>query len=97
MAGIKGTVISLERGYEHVDGLKAVRIVSKTYNILIMADYVPIIGEVKGSVALIANDGTARLYDKVHGFYRHSKNEFTFLLEGKYDPEEEFINEQSKV
>ena len=82
MYGIKATIISLQRGYEHLEGLRAVRIVSDAYDILIMTDYVPIIGEVNGTVTLIANDGTMRKYENVHGFYRHSKNEFTFLLEG---------------
>lgn len=78
---IKANIMSLEHGYEHLENLRAVRIISSHYNILIMDDYVPIIGEVQGTISFVNKEGTARELRNVHGFYRHSKNEFSFLMD----------------
>ena len=78
---LKANVISLERGYQHIDNLRAIRIISEDYNILIMDDYVPLIGEVVGSVTFVGKDGNMVDLTRIHGFYRHSKNEFSLLLE----------------
>ena len=78
---IRASIISLKDGYTHLENLKAIRIISTNYNILIMDDYVPIIGEVKGSIAFESKDGTVKAFQNVHGYYRHCRNEFSFMME----------------
>lgn len=77
---ISADILSLEKGLEHFDGLKAIRIVSKTYNLLIMDDYLPIIGEIDGDLFLISKDEVVKEMKGVIGFYKHSKNNFEFVL-----------------
>jgi len=79
---ITADILSFENGLEHFVGLKAVRIVSKTYNLLIMDDYLPIIGEIEGDLFLISPKEVVKELRNVNGFYRHSKNNFEFILKG---------------
>ena len=42
---IKVRIFDMEKGLSEYDDVKTIRIVSKDYNLLIMKDYMPIIGE----------------------------------------------------
>ena len=55
MDGIKVKVFDIRNGMRVYDNIKIIRIISKDYNLLIMKDYLPIIGEIEGSVD-IKND-----------------------------------------
>ena len=55
MDGIKVKVFDIRNGMRVYDDIKIIRIISKDYNLLIMKDYLPIIGEIEGSVD-IKND-----------------------------------------
>ena len=50
---IKVRVFDMEDGLLEYENIKCVRIVSKDYNLLIMKDYMPIIGEINGNVDII--------------------------------------------
>ena len=50
MDGIKVKVFDIRNGMRVSDNIKIIRIISKDYNLLIMKDYLPIIGEIEGSV-----------------------------------------------
>ena len=50
--GIKVRIFDLEHGLVEYENVKFIRIVSKDYNLLIMEDYMPIIGEIDGSVSI---------------------------------------------
>ena len=62
--------------YEHI---KVIRIVSKDYNLLIMEDYLPIIGEINGSVD-IKNEEVELNYKNIKAFYMNSKNVFNLMI-----------------
>lgn len=79
MGKINAKLFSLERGYNIYSGLKAIKIVSKKYNLLIMEDYLPVIGEIKGTITLIGEESSEELRIS-KGFYRHSHNEFELLI-----------------
>ena len=53
--GIKVRIFDIENGLREYEDIKIIRIISKDYNLLIMKDYLPIIGEIEGSVD-IKND-----------------------------------------
>ena len=54
-SGIKVRIFDIENGLREYKDIKIIRIISKDYNLLIMKDYLPIIGEIEGSVD-IKND-----------------------------------------
>ena len=72
-------VISFDKGLEVFEEVRQVRIESKGYTLLIMEDYMPVIGEVDGKV-IISGDEETREYAGVKGFYKHSHNSFSLLL-----------------
>ena len=47
---------------------------------LIMEDFMPVIGEVTGKVELVLENEIIP-YQGIHGFYMHKKNQFRLLIE----------------
>ena len=73
-------ICSREGGLEEFENVKFVRLVSRRYNLLIMADYLPVIGELEGSVSFLAgNEEYERT--RLKGFFMHKNNEFSLMLE----------------
>lgn len=81
---MSATVLSFEGGYVLLEDLRAIRIKSKEYNIMIMEDYMPVIGEVNGDVTFMGDDFRED-YNGIQGFYVHKNNKFQLLLKGKDD------------
>ena len=77
---IKVRIFDMEQGLSEYDDVKTIRIVSKDYNLLIMKDYMPIIGEIVGSVD-IKGETTDLSYKKIKGFYMNNKNVFNLMIE----------------
>ena len=61
---IKVRIFDMEKGLSEYDDVKTIRIISKNYNLLIMKDYMPIIGEIVGSVD-IKGENTDISYKKI--------------------------------
>ncbi len=77
--GIKVRIFDLKKGlieYEHV---KIIRIVSKDYNLLIMQDYLPIMGEIEGSVDIKSEEVEISFKD-IKAFYMNSGNVFNLMI-----------------
>ena len=68
MDGIKVKVFDIRNGMRVYDNIKIIRIISKDYNLLIMKDYLPIIGEIEGSVD-IKNDVVNESFKNIKAFY----------------------------
>jgi len=77
--GIKANVLSLNNGLQEYEKVNFIRIKSKYYNIIIMKDYLPIIGEVQGSVEIELQGKTIKL-DNIIGYYMHKKNRFHLFI-----------------
>lgn len=77
---IKVRVFDMEDGLLEYENIKSVRIVSKDYNLLIMKDYMPIIGEINGNVDIIGQD-TNISFKKVKAFYTNNNNIFNLMIE----------------
>lgn len=73
-------VVDRENGAQSYDNIRMVRVISKDHNLLIMEDYMPVIGEITGKVELIMDDKIIP-FSSVHGFYMHKKNRFSLLIE----------------
>lgn len=78
--GIKVRIFDMKQGLVEYDNIKTIRIISKDYNLLIMKDYMPIIGEIVGSVDINGED-TSLSYKKIKAFYMNSKNVFNLMIE----------------
>ncbi|MCR5145495.1 MAG: hypothetical protein K6B67_09405 [Lachnospiraceae bacterium] len=77
---ITAKVVDRDEGLKEYDNIRMIRVVSRDYNLLIMEDYMPIIGRVGRSVELITEDETIK-FSPVQGFFMHKKNEFYLLIE----------------
>ena len=69
-----------ENGLEEYEQVNFVRVISKKYNLLIMADYLPIIGEVEGSVFFRTVETEYRR-ENIKGYFMHKNNEFSLMLQ----------------
>ena len=77
--GIKVRIFDLSKGLIEYDNIKVIRIISKDYNLLIMQDYLPIIGEIDGSVD-IKNEQVELNYKNIKAFYMNSNNVFNLMI-----------------
>lgn len=75
---MKVRVFSLD-GLKEYENVKIVRIISKDYNLLIMKDYLPIIGEIEGNVDIKSDNEEVNLKD-IKAFYMNSGNEFNLMI-----------------
>ena len=77
--GMKVRIFDLDKGLTEYEQIKIVRIVSKDYNLLIMEDYLPIIGEIEGSVDIKGDDIDVS-FPKISAFYMNSANVFNLMI-----------------
>ena len=78
-SGIKVRIFDIENGLSEYKDIKIIRIISKDYNLLIMKDYLPIIGEIEGSVD-IKNAEVNLSFKDIKAFYMNSNNEFNLMI-----------------
>ena len=75
---MKVRVFSLD-GLKEYENKNIVNIVSKDYDLLIMKDYLPIIGEIEGNVDIKSDTEEVNLKD-IKAFYMNSNNEFNLMI-----------------
>ena len=77
--GFKVRIFDLKTGLTEYEHIKIVRIISKDYKLLIMQDYLPIIGEIEGSIDIKGEDVDLS-FPKVEAFYMNSGNVFNLMI-----------------
>ena len=77
--GFKVRIFDLEKGLTEYEHVKIVRLVSKKYNLLIMQDYLSIIGDIEGSVDIKGEDIDIS-FPKIRAFYMNSNNVFNLMI-----------------
>lgn len=77
--GIKVRIFDLDKGLTEYEHIQYVRIVCPEYNLLIMQDYLPIIGEIDGNVDIRSDDIDISFKD-IKAFYMNSKNVFNLMI-----------------
>ncbi|MGN0966004.1 MAG: hypothetical protein ACI4OP_00210 [Candidatus Coprovivens sp.] len=75
-------VYTFKDGIQTFNEVTAIRIKSKDYNLLILKDYLAIVGEIDGDIEIETVDGKT-LYDKVKAYYLNNSNVFNLLIEGE--------------
>lgn len=82
MNNILVKVFDMISGMLVYENVTIVRIKSKDYNLLIMKDYMPIIGEIDGTLE-IEGENINISYDNIKGYYMHYDNTFNIIIEGE--------------
>lgn len=80
---IEAIVISYQNGFKVYQDVKMIRLKGERLNLLIMADYMPTVGEINGNVELVRDDGfggEVTTLENVSGFFVVKNNVFKLLL-----------------
>ena len=78
-AQITANIMSLKTGLVKYENVNFIRVKSKYYNIVILKDYMPIIGEIEGNVEIELEDNTIK-FENIVGYYMHKYNEFNLFI-----------------
>ena len=84
MGKITATVLGIDEGFQKFEQVDMIRIKSEKYTLLIMDDYMPVIGSIDGMVEIVSGEDT-RSFQPIHGFYTHRKNTFELLIKEDAD------------
>ncbi len=76
---IKAKIVSLDEGLREYENIRMIRIKSKKHTLLIMEDFMPVIGELDGDVEIVYGEKSEAIRN-VKGFYMHKKNEFSLII-----------------
>lgn len=79
---IRVSICGSKNGLEVYENVAFVRVVSRRYNLLIMADYMPVIGEIEGSVFFRTDEEEYRR-ENLKGYFMHKNNQFSCMLESE--------------
>ena len=84
MGKITATVLGIDEGFQKFEQVDMIRIKSEKYRLLIMDDYMPVIGRIDGMVEIVSGEDTCS-FQPIHGFYTHRKNTFELLIKEDAD------------
>ena len=82
--GITVNVFELKSGLTVYENASYIRIKSKDYNLLVMLDYMPIIGEIEGRVDIKIPDREIS-FENIKASYMNSNNVFNLMIQGAYN------------
>ena len=77
--GLTVNLFDLDTGLTVFENVEYVRITSSDYNLLIMLDYMPIIGEIKGKVDIKTQDEELH-FENIRASYMNSNNVFNLMI-----------------
>ena len=75
-------IFTLKKGLRKLEDVSAIRIKSKDYNLLILKDYIAIMGRITGEFSIEVNDDIIE-YKNVDAYYVNSNNEFNVIIAGE--------------
>jgi hypothetical protein len=76
---LEARVSSFENGLQVYRDIYLIRLKSTKCNLLIMEDYVPLIGMIEGSVSIVGKEQEV-IFEEITGFYCHNRNVFSLLV-----------------
>jgi len=88
---INAMVVDRDEGMKSFENIRMIRVVSSDHNLLIMEDFMPVIGKIDGTIEIVFGDDIVP-YKNIRGFYMHKKNQFYLLIE-EYKHVEKTIDE----
>lgn len=72
-------IITLDRGLIEIKNAQIIRIKSKDYNLLIMKDYLPIIGMIEGDFEVISTKEEFKM-ENIIAYYINANNLFRIIV-----------------
>lgn len=72
-------VLDIENGFATYRNVRAIRIKSKKFTLLVMHNYTPTLGEVDGSVDILVKDDEIH-YENIKAYFEFNENKFTLLI-----------------
>ena len=79
VAKMKVKILNIQKGLKTYDNVSIIKIKSKKYNLSIMEDYLPVIGEINGDVEIISIDNFVKLTNII-GYYMLKHNELKLFI-----------------
>ena len=92
---IKAKIVSMENGLQEFDEIEMIRVKGENHSLLILQNYMPLLGRLDGYVDLVLESETLRIQD-IQGYYMHKQNEFSLLVEQGNTTPVSFIEEENK-
>ena len=71
-------LLDIDGDVTEYDDVNFIKIVSKKYNLIIMKDYLPIIGEIEGTIEIGRKNENITM-EKVRGYFMHKHNKFNLF------------------
>ncbi len=85
---IKACIYSIQDGLTEIEHVDFIRLKSRRYSLLIMEDYMPMLGELEGSMDIQA-EGQIYRWPQVKGYYIHQKNLFRLMIKETEEAKDE--------
>ncbi len=76
---MRAKIMSLQDGVKTYDDCIAIKIKSQKYNLLIMENHAPLIGEIRGNIEVTLKSDKIVL-DNINGYYLNLDNTFKLML-----------------
>lgn len=76
---IQVRVVGFSNGLSTYENVQLARLISKKYNILIMAGHVPVIGQLSGDLEIVMKDEVKRI-ENIEAFYMHRADVLSVLI-----------------
>ncbi|MBR6133302.1 MAG: hypothetical protein IKQ29_01140 [Bacilli bacterium] len=74
-------IFTFKNGMEEIEEVTAIRIKSKDYNLLILKDYLSVVGEIEGFFEIETKEDKFT-YNDIKAYYLFNNNNFDVLIEG---------------
>ena len=75
-------IFTLKKGLRKLEDVSAIRIKSKDYNLLILKDYIAIMGRINGDFSIEVNNEIIE-FNNIDAYYVNSNNEFNIIIDGE--------------
>jgi len=73
-------IFTLSKGLEIIENVLAIRIVGKDYNLLILKDYVSLLGEIEGSLEIELENETKK-FENIKACFMNDNNVFSIVFD----------------
>ena len=77
-------LFTLANGLDIVNEVVAIRIKSKDYNLLILKDYISLLGEIHGDLEVETENDIFK-YENIHASFMNDDNIFSVIFDEGYD------------
>lgn len=76
---IQVRVVDYPHGLRVFENVQMARIISDTYNLLVMSGHIPVLGEIKGNVEIVKERDIETL-ENIHAFYMQRADVLSILI-----------------